>query len=122
MNPASASHLARDFARVAQTAERQARGIVAKGVDAGAAKAKSDAKAKWTRSGEASGASAESIRARMSIDDTTTGHIFVDGGGAFQETGTGHHPPNPVLHDAAEVAAEVVVSKAPEIVSRLARW
>jgi hypothetical protein len=107
--------LAADLDRAGATAGRQLRGITAKAVDAGAANARSQAEAKWTRSGMGTGDSAKSVRARMSTSEEAVGYIFVDGGGAFQETGTGHHPPNPVLPSALEVAAKVLESKMGEV-------
>jgi hypothetical protein len=98
--------LARDLDRAGRNVPRQARGIVAKAVDAGAADARSQAQAKWTKSGRGTGASAASIRGRMSRDGTSAvGYMLVSGGGVFQETGAAHHPPNPVLPSALQKAA-----------------
>jgi HK97 gp10 family phage protein len=97
------ARLAQDLDRAGALAGRQARGIVAKGVDRAAADAKARARTVWNRSGLATGASADSIRARMSRTsggDLQAGYLFVEGGGAYQETGTGHHPPNPVIEPA----------------------
>jgi hypothetical protein len=113
--------LARDLDRAAGNVGRQARGIVAKGLDVGAADARAQAQAKWTRSGQGSGDSAKSIRARMSRSvgsrggASQLGYIFVDGGGAYQETGVAHHPPNPVLPSALEVAADLVEARLGEV-------
>jgi hypothetical protein len=114
------ARLAQDLDRAGATAGRQARGIVAKGVDRAAVQAKQQARAVWTKSGSyrsggrEPGASAESIRARMDTHVgsrgglTQVGYVFVDGGGAFQESGTGHHPPNPVLGAAVEAQTDFV--------------
>jgi hypothetical protein len=108
------ARLAGDLDRAGVRVGSQARGIVAKAVDAGAADARSQAEAKWTKSGRGTGDSAGTIRARMSASvgsrggANQVGYIFVDGGGAYQETGTGHHPPNPVLPSALEKAADLV--------------
>jgi hypothetical protein len=91
--------LVRDLDKAAKSAEKQARGITAKTADRAVTTARGAARAKWT-GGE--GDSASSIRARMSRRETTVGYVFVDGGGAYQETGTGHHPPNPVLGPAVD--------------------
>jgi hypothetical protein len=106
--------LARDLDRAGARVGAQARGIVAKAVDAGAADARSQAQAKWNRTGRGTGESARSIRARMSRSvgsrggSNQLGYIMVDGGGVFQETGAAHHPPNPVLPSALEKAADIV--------------
>jgi hypothetical protein len=94
--------LAADLGRAGTTASRQARGVTAKYGDRIVSRAQSEARAKWNRSGRATGASATSIRARMSNSEETVGYVMVDGGGVYQETGAGHHPPNPVLGPAAE--------------------
>jgi hypothetical protein len=108
------ARLAADLDRAGARVGKQARGIVAKAVDAGAADARQQAEAKWTKSGRESGDSAESIRARMSKSvgsrggTNQLGYIMVDGGGVFQETGAAHHPPNPVLPSALDKAADLV--------------
>jgi hypothetical protein len=101
--------LASDLDKAGRNVPKQARGIVAKGVDAGVADARAQAQAKWNRSGRGTGASARSVRARMSRDKTNArGYMMVDGGGVFQEVGAAHHPPNPVLPSALEKAADLV--------------
>jgi hypothetical protein len=104
--------LARDLDRAGRNVPRQARGIVAKAVDAGASDARSQAQAKWNRSGRGTGESAGSIRGRMSRDQSNAvGYMLVDGGGVFQETGAAHHPPNPVLPSALEKAADLLENR-----------
>jgi hypothetical protein len=106
------ARLAADLDLAARSVPRQARGITAKAVDAGAADARQQAEAKWTKSGRESGDSAKSIRGRMSTDGSNAiGYILVDGGGVFQETGAAHHPPNPVLPSALDKAADLLVDR-----------
>jgi hypothetical protein len=103
------ARLAADLDRAGRNVPKQARGITAKAVDAGAADARQQAQAKWDRSGRGTGESEASIRGRMSVDGTAAvGYMLVDGGGVFQETGAAHHPPNPVLPSALNKAADLL--------------
>jgi HK97 gp10 family phage protein len=83
---------------------REGRGMTARKVDAAARDAQQKALATWTTYGRGMGGSAGTIRARMSANrGMIRGYILADGDGAFyQEHGTGHHPPQPVMRSALE--------------------
>lgn len=100
---------------------KQGRGMTAKKVDAAAADAQQKALATWTSYGRGMGGSAGTIRARMSRDGSVVrGYVLADGAGAFfQERGSGHRPPQPVLGPALENQYTGWVAELANIASQL---
>ena len=97
------SGLSRAFDAAGPSAGRQVRGASAKALDAAEAEAKRNAVAQWSDYGRGLRGTAGTIRARMSNSEETVGYLFADGpGAAMQETGTGHHPPQPVMRQAVD--------------------
>lgn len=93
--------LARDLGAAASRAlVSVARGKSSVVANAMAKDAKQRARAQWTK-GYATGATANSIRARMSRDRSQVrGFLFMEGGGVYQEIGTSRGS-SPVLGPAA---------------------
>jgi hypothetical protein len=105
---------------------RQTRGVMAKQLDQVAAAAQAEALATWTTYGRGMAGSAGTIRARMSASvgarggRSQIGYVFADGDGAwFQEHGTGHHPPQPVLGHRADTAADQVAEALGDMLEQL---
>ena len=100
--------LADDLDRRARSISRQTRGVMARHLDNAAAAAKAAALARWTRYGRGESGSAGTIRARMGRvgsrgGSVQEGFLLADGDGAwFQEHGTAHHPPQPVMGEAVD--------------------
>lgn len=100
--------LAGDLRAAARSAGKQARGLTAKALDRAAAQAKTDAQAKWRKTGKRTDPAIDSIRPRMSRTigsrggQQQTGFLMVDSPGGAIERGGGHTPPNPVLGPAVE--------------------
>jgi HK97 gp10 family phage protein len=112
--------LAADLAKLPGKVQAQARGITAKKLNAAAADAQQRALALWSTYGRGMGGSAGTIRAKMSSSKDATGWVLADGAGAFfQELGTGHHPPQPVLGPAIEGQIGPWQSELGEIAGRL---
>jgi hypothetical protein len=94
--------VARELTRQGAEVVRKGRGAVAPVLDGAARQAEQRALALWTTYG--TGESASKLGARMSSDRSKLqGYLIGSGlGGFFQEVGTGHHPPQPVLGPAIE--------------------
>lgn len=89
--------VSRDLSRQGTEVVRKGRGAVSPVLDAAAQRASQRAEVLWNTYG--TGDSAGKISARMSSDRSQLqGFLIGSGlGGFFQEVGTGHHPPQPVL-------------------------
>lgn len=98
--------VARELTNLGTDAVRKGRGAVSPVLDGAARQAEQRALALWTKYG--TGESAGKLGARMASDRSKLqGYLIGSGlGGFFQEVGTGHHPPQPVLGPALEAAQD----------------
>lgn len=110
--------VAAELEQLGGQAVNRGRGAVADVLDAAAGQATGRAQALWT---SGSGDSAKRISARMSRDKgRLSGYLISDGeGGFFQEVGTGHHPPQPVLGPAMEQASGAAAKAIADVAGKL---
>jgi hypothetical protein len=110
--------VAAELTRMGPQTVNRGRGATAQVLDAAANEAANHARSLWTGG---SGESASKISARMSRDRSRlSGYLIGDGrGGFFQEIGTGHHPPQPVLGPAIERASGDAARAIADVAGRL---
>lgn len=111
--------VARDLTRQGTEVVRKGRGAVAPVLDGAARQAEQRARVLWTKYG--TGESAGKLGARMSANRSQLqGYLIGSGlGGFFQEVGTGHHPPQPVLGPAMEQAQGKLTDAILDVAGRL---
>lgn len=111
--------VARELTRQGDEVVRKGRGAVAPVLDGAAKRAETRALALWTTYG--TGRSASKLGARMSADKSKLqGYLIGSGlGGFFQEVGTGHHPPQPVLGPAMEASQDKLTDAILDVAGRL---
>ena len=110
--------VARELEQLGGQTVHRGRGATADVLDAAANEAANHARALWSGG---TGESASRISARMSRDKSRlSGYLIGDGrGGFFQEIGTGHHPPQPVLGPGIERASAAAAKAIAEVAGRL---
>ena len=110
--------VARELEQLGGQTVHRGRGATAEVLDKAAAEARNHATMQW-RTG--TGASAKALTARMSRDKSRlAGYLIGDGrGGFFQEVGTGHHPPKPVLGPTMERYSAAAAKAIAEVAGRL---
>lgn len=111
--------VSRELNRQGHEVVRKGRGAIAPVLDAAANSAEQRALVLWTKYG--TGESAGKIGARMSSDRSKLqGYLIGSGlGGFFQEVGTGHHPPQPVLGPEMEASRRKLFDAILNVAGRL---